>query len=111
VTNLTVLGGAGAFFFGLATFVGAILTLRGNRKSKEALDAREAAELGIVLLRWVTKARRVAAANGWDQDPSWPELPVEATPEYLRGKAAAGDNEELSKFVEIVQKVTKGDPK
>lgn len=111
MTNLTVLGGAGAFFFGLATFVVALLTLRANRASKKAVDAREAAELGIVMLQWSTKVRRLAATNGWDQEPGWPALPEEATPEYLRGRAAAGDNDELSRFVEIAQKLTKGDPK
>jgi hypothetical protein len=109
--SLTLLGGLGSFAFAVVTFVVAILTLRGKRKDKEAAEAREAAELGIVMLRWSHRVRRLAATNGWDQDPAWPDLPEEATPEYLRGKASAGDNEELSRLVEIAQKLTKGDAK
>lgn len=110
--NLTVLGFAGSFFFGLATFIVSALAMRSRRKDKEAVDSREAAELGIVMLRWSTQVRRLAALNGWDQDPGWPALPEEATPEYLRGRASASDNNELEKFVEIAQKLTfKGDPK
>lgn len=109
--NLTLLGGLGSLLFTIVSFVVASLTLRASRKTKEALDAREAAELGIVMLQWSTRVRRLAAVHGWDQDPAWPSLPLEATPEYLRGKAAASNNEELSKFVETIQKITKGDAK
>lgn len=109
--NLTALGFAGSFFFALSTFVVTALTMRSNRKDKEAINAREAAELSIVMLRWSTQVRRLAAVNGWDTEPGWPPLPEEATPEYLRGRASASNNEELAKFVEIAQKLTKGDPK
>jgi len=110
--NLTVLGGIGSLCFAVVTFAVALLTLRAKRKDKEAVDAREAAELGIVMLRWSTRVRRLAAVNGWDQDPAWPELPEQATPEYLRGKASASsDNEDLSRLVEIAQKLTWGDAK
>lgn len=109
--DLTLLGGLGSFFFMAASFVVATLTLRASRKSKEAVDARETAELGIVMLRWSTSVRRLAALEGWDQHPSWPALPVEATAEYLRGKASATQNDDLSKFIETVQKITKGDAK
>lgn len=109
--NLTILGGIGSLCFAIVTFTVALLTLRAKRKDKEAVDAREAAELGIVMLRWSHRVRRLAATNGWDQDPAWPELPEEATPEYLRGKASASDSEDLSRLVEIAQKLTKGDAK
>lgn len=110
--NLTVLGLAGSLLFGGATFIVSVLAMRTRRKDKEAVDAREAAELGIVMLRWSTKVRRLAALHGWDQEPEWPPLPEEATPEYLRGRASASDNSELEKFVEIAQKLQfKGDPK
>jgi hypothetical protein len=109
--NLTLLGGLGGLFFSVATFVVMTLALRTTRKTKEAIDAREAAELGIVMLSWATKIRRLGALNGWDQDPAWPALPMEATPEYLRGKAAATNNDELIKFIETMQKIAKGDPK
>lgn len=108
---LTVLGGVGALLFSLVTFAVALLTFRAQRKGKEAVDAREAAELGIVMLRWSTQVRRLAALSGWDQDPAWPPLPEEATPGYLRGRAEANDNHELKQFVEIAQKLAKGDQK
>jgi hypothetical protein len=109
--NLTLLGGLGGLFFSVATFVVMTLALRTNRKTKEAIDNREAAELGIVMLTWSTKVRRLAAVHEWDQDPAWPPLPLEATPEYLRGKAAATNNDELLKFIESMQRIAKGDPK
>jgi hypothetical protein len=109
--NLTLLGGLGGLFLSIATFVVMTLALRTTRRTKEAIDAREAAELGIVMLAWATKMRRLGAVNGWDQDPAWPPLPMEATPEYLRGKAAATNNDELIKFIETMQKIAKGDPK
>lgn len=109
--NLTLLGGLGGLFLSIASFVVMTFALRASRKTKEAIEAREAAELGIVMLSWSTKVRRLAALNSWDQDPAWPALPMEATPEYLRGKAAATNNDELIKFIESMQKITKGDPK
>lgn len=109
--NLTILGGVGAFLFSVVTFAVALLSFRATRKSKEAVDAREAAELGIVMLRWSTSVRRLAALEGWDQHASWPPLPEEATPGYLRGRAEANSNDELAKFVEIAQKLAKGDAK
>jgi hypothetical protein len=109
--NLTLLGGLGSLFFMIASFVVATISLRASRKSKEAVESRETAELGIVMLRWSNQVRRLAASNGWDQDPAWPPIPVEATPEYLRGKASASNNDDLTKFIETVQKFTKGDAK
>lgn len=109
--NLTLLGGLGSLFFMLASFVVATITLRASRKTKEAVDARETAELGIVMLRWANQVRRLAASNGWDQDPAWPPIPLEATAEYLRGKASATQNDDLARFIETVQKITKGDAK
>lgn len=109
--NLTLLGGLGSLFFMIASFVVATISLRASRKSKEAVESRETAELGIVMLRWSNQVRRLAASNGWDQDPAWPAIPVEATPEYLRGKASATNNDDLTKFIETVQKFTKGDAK
>lgn len=109
--NLTLLGGLGSFLFMVGSFAVATLTLRASRKNKEAVDARETAELGIVMLRWSNQVRRLAAANGWDQDPAWPPIPMEATAEYLRGKASATNNDDLAKFIETVQKITKGDAK
>lgn len=111
MSSLAALGGLGGLCVTIVSFVIALLTLRAKRKDKEAVNSREAAELGIVMLRWSYRVRRAAAANGWDQDPAWPELPEEATPEYLRGKASASDNEELTRFVEIAQKLTKGEAK
>lgn len=109
--NLTLLGGLGGLFLSIASFVVMTFALRASRKTKEAIENREAAELGIVMLSWSTKVRRLAAQNGWDQDAAWPPLPLEATPEYLRGKAAATNNDELVKFIETMQKIAKGDPK
>jgi hypothetical protein len=109
--NLTLLGGLGSFLFTVVSFVVAVLTLRSRRKDREAVNAREAADLGIVMLQWSWKVRRLAALNGWDQDPGWPALPVEATPEYLRGKASSSDNDELNRFVDLAQKIAKGDGK
>jgi hypothetical protein len=107
--NLTLLGGLGSFFFTVVTFAVATLTFRAKRKDREAVAAREAADLGIVMLQWSWKVRRLAATEGWDQSPNWPPLPVEATAEFLRGKASASDNDELNRFVEIAQKIAKGD--
>ena len=109
--SLTLLGGLGGFLFSVAIFVVSLLTFRAQRKGKEAVDAREASELGIVMLRWSTRVRQLAALRGWDQDPSWPAMPEEATPGYLRGRAEANDNSELTRFVEIAQKLAKGDAK
>ena len=109
--SLTLLGGLGALFLSIATFVVSTLALRTTRKTKEAIDAREAAELAIKMLSWSTSVRRLAALNAWDQDPAWPPLPMEATAEYLRGKAAATNNDELVKFIESMQKIARGDQK
>lgn len=109
--NLTLLGGVGSLLFMIVSFTVAVVTLRASRKSKEAVDARETAELGIVMLRWSNQVRRLAATEGWDQHPAWPSIPLEATAEYLRGKASATQNDDLSKFIETVQKITKGDAK
>lgn len=109
--NLTLLGGLGSILFTVVSFVVAVLTFRSRRKDREAVNAREAADLGIVMLQWSWKVRRLAAVHGWDQEPGWPPLPVEATPEYLRGKASASGNDELERFVEIAQKIAKGDAK
>jgi hypothetical protein len=109
--NLGILGALGGLFFALSTFVVTLLSMRARRKDKEAIDAREASELGIVMLQWSGRVRRLAATNGWDQDPAWPTLPEEATPEYLRGKASNSGNDELVRLVEIAQKLAKGDPK
>lgn len=109
--NLALLGGIGSFALSVVVATVTLLSMKANRKTKENIDLREAAELGIVLLGWSTKVRRLAAAEGWSESPSWPALPEEATPEYLRGKASVSNNDELLKIVETVQKLAKGDAK
>jgi hypothetical protein len=105
--SLTLLGGVGTLLLTFVSFVIGVLALRSRRKDKEALDAREASELGIVMLQWSHRVRRLAATNGWDQDPAWPKLPTEATAEYLRGKAAASDNKELDQLLKIAQQLAR----
>lgn len=109
--NLTLLGGVGSLALSVVVATVSLLSMRVRRSDKKALDAREAAELGIVMLRWSTSVRRLAASEGWDQHPGWPPLPEEATPGYLRGKASVSDNDELLKIVETVTKLAKGDAK
>ena len=109
--NLALLGGLGSITLTVVTYVVGALALRSRRKDKEAVDAREAAELGIVMLQWSHKVRRLAATNGWDQDPAWPALPAQATVDYLRGQVSNSDNRELEHLLEIAQKLKQGDAK
>jgi hypothetical protein len=109
--NLALLGGLGSITLTVVTYVVGALALRSRRKDKEAIDAREASELGIVMLQWSHKVRRLAAVHGWDQDPAWPPLPTQATVDYLRGQVSTSDNRELEHLLEIAQKLKQGDAK
>jgi hypothetical protein len=109
--NIVALGGLGGLALAVASFVIGVIGLRAKRKDREVNELREAQDTNVALFRWRYRVSTLAAHRGWDMDPDWPPLPLEATAEYLRGKAKASDNRELEGLLDLVTKLTKGEPK
>jgi hypothetical protein len=109
--NIVALGGLGGFALSVAGFIIGVIALRAKRKDREVTELREAQDTNVALFRWRYRVSTLAAQRGWDMDPDWPPLPLEATAEYLRGKAKASDNRELEGLLDLVTKLTKGDSK
>lgn len=58
-----------------------------KRQGREARDARLLRQTNLAALRWYYRVSAVAAVNGWDTHPAWPDTPKELTAEFLAGQA------------------------
>jgi hypothetical protein len=109
MTPIVALGGIGGLALGIASFVIGVIALRAKRKDRQVVELREAQDTSVALFRWKYRVTTLAAQRGWDTDPDWPPLPLEATAEYLRGRIKASDNQEIKELLDLVTKLTKGD--
>lgn len=109
MTPIVALGGIGGLALGIASFLIGVIALRAKRKDRQVIELREAQDTSVALHRWKYAVSTLAARRGWDNDPEWPALPLEATTEYLRGRVKASDNQELQGLLDLVTKLTKGE--
>jgi hypothetical protein len=76
----------------------AVLTFRARRSNQKAYNLAAVRATNIAALRWAYEVQVLAASHG----ASWlPPLPREMTPEYLSGRADAGDNPELAELANL----------
>lgn len=100
--NVSELSALAAALSGAVSVLLLVVAFVVRRVSQERRDLREMQNINVIQARYIFKIEYLAARQGWDAVPGWPEKPKELTPEYLAGKVENDGNPELAKLLQTI---------